>query len=75
MRYTIPNCPKCGERLVGECEFIPGLAEVEQQPDGSFEYTGETTLYWDLSRNQGGELGLAVQCHYGHVWFSERTAD
>jgi hypothetical protein len=52
MKYAIPNCPECGELLRGESDLTPGCALVTRFEDGSFDYAGETDVFWDGQINR-----------------------
>jgi hypothetical protein len=87
VRYQTPKCPECGEILQGECDMTPGCAEVEELPDGTFDYTGNTEMFWDGQVNEHdlevttlafakGETPVLdklvrVQCHNAHMWLTE----
>lgn len=55
MKYGTPKCPECGQTLAGECDLIPGRAEVFEREDGTFEYTGNTEVFWDGQANETNE--------------------
>lgn len=72
MRYAIPHCPECGKVVAGERDYTPGLALVMQLEDGSFEYEGETDMYWDGQVNErdfpdGTPLAGAVEALIAHI--------
>lgn len=52
MKYGTPNCPTCGEAVEGEVDIVPARSDVVQQDDGSFEYSGNTELFWESQVNE-----------------------
>jgi hypothetical protein len=69
MRFTPDVCPDCGEPIYGTCDMIPGAALLTANDDGTFDYSGETDVFWDgQTTNEAGEDRVWVQCHNGHEW-------
>ncbi len=74
MTIKDPICPECGAPVDGTWEVVPGIALVDRQPDGSFDYVGETKMIWDEQKTAKSPHGLAVViCHHGHTWETEVT--
>jgi hypothetical protein len=72
-RFNSPNCPECGEPLVGILENMPALFYVEPTDDGSFEYAGDYAENVECSRPIVSESGVAsplawVECSNAHQW-------
>lgn len=47
MKLVTPNCPRCGRPAKGTLENILGIALINIEKDGTFEYSGETDVDWD----------------------------
>lgn len=52
LQYAIPRCPICGADIAGEVDLVPGRSEVERNADGTYQYTGETDMFWDGQENE-----------------------
>ncbi len=59
-----PKCPECGQWARHSVEWCPGAAILTIQPDGEWDYAGETDFFYDGQMN---EVDL-------HVTFSKRPA-
>jgi hypothetical protein len=71
MKITPSICPKCGERVRGTADLIPGICLVMEDEDGSFDYRGETKVYWDGQYTETDSSGRAtVCCVDGHEWLA-----
>ena len=68
MKITPAICPECGESVLGTVDEIPGVACVVANDDGSFDYSGETTVFWDGQRTVLRDDKPVVQCENGHEW-------
>lgn len=73
MQFEPSNCPECNEEPAGTLEDLTACAEFEKQPDGSYEYSGYTEVYWDSqmtrtvhSKQEGSKVVLL--CDNGHDW-------
>ncbi len=68
MQWEQPTCPECGERARGRLEVVQAEAMFNQAEDGSYEFAGESEIYWDDQKPiPGGELQVLL-CHEGHEW-------
>lgn len=75
MRLLTPTCPECGEPAQWTVDCIPGGALIDLDEDGTFEYAGETKMFWDGQTTETDEEGrLLVGCGE-HEWFSEVEGD
>lgn len=83
MRYRLPNCPTCGRDVDGEADYVPGRALVTRLTDGSYEYDGETDMFWDGQMNEleierlhgftkSPATNVRVECRAAHTWETER---
>lgn len=69
MRFEPEKCEECGGEPIGTLETLPGLAELEKQPDGSYEYGGYTRVYWDGQTTDMPEPNVVILCcDNGHEW-------
>lgn len=76
MKFDKPNCPECGEIAIGTVDMVPARSRIFQTADGSFEYEGDTELFWETqySVGQDGFLPskdgepLMLECEEGHEW-------
>jgi hypothetical protein len=78
MKFDKPNCPECGEVAAGTVDLIPARANFEEElsDDGSFEYSGQTDVYWDGQYSVGPDgvhsryvdEPMTLECHAGHQW-------
>lgn len=72
MKFEQDHCPECGEELRGTCDTIPGCAVMSRQENGSYEYVGETDVFWDGQMSEKDEEGkVRVQCRGGHDWWTK----
>jgi hypothetical protein len=63
------KCPECGEEIIGSVDLVPGCALMNVEPDGTFEWAGETEMFWDGQYNHCEDpTKLLVQCRNGHEW-------
>jgi len=72
MTWENPICPECGEPPAGTVEEILGLALVEPDGKGSYQYAGSTEVWWDDQRTQRFEGKDRLYCENGHDWYSKR---
>ena len=70
MKFKISNCPECGEPPKGIVEELQGLAFLLEQDDGSFEYAGQTDMWWDSQESLEFDGKCELMCCNRHLWFS-----
>jgi len=76
MEFNPCKCPDCGEVAVGTIEVLHGRADLIQLDDGSFEYGGETEVFWDGQMSVRDKKGrVQMTCDKGHEWFAVRKDD
>jgi hypothetical protein len=69
MTITPGTCPTCGESVYGTVDLVPAVAYVHDNGDGTFDYDGESKMYWDGQHTDTTHDGRPlVQCHNGHEW-------
>jgi len=69
MRFDPDKCPECGKDPRGTIDEIPGCALIDRQEDGSFEWAGETDVWWDGQMTvRDDEQRVTLTCHWGHEW-------
>lgn len=52
-RPAVCGCPKCGlNRGLGELDLIPGVAYGHFDNDGSWQFDGETKVFWNDQRHE-----------------------
>ena len=72
MKFQQPQCPECGQDPTGTVENIPGLAQLTRNEDGSFDYTGDTEMWWDEGETRTDDQGrVLLLCPDNHDWWSE----
>lgn len=72
MKFSPFICPECNEPAAGTLEVVHGRAEfTEPEEDGSVEYTGETSIFWDEQRPVEREGKTVLLCSSGHEWLAE----
>jgi hypothetical protein len=71
-------CPECGDLALGSTDLVPGAAYIDFQPDGSFDWAGETEVFWDgqyNARPDGSPVPMGtirLQCPtWVHEWETE----
>lgn len=70
------KCPECGEEIKGSVDLVPGCALMNVDPDGTFEWAGETEMDWDNQHNlEQDPKRMRVQCCDGHEWIVDLDAD
>ncbi len=47
MRFSPDKCPNCHGEPHGTYEHVPGLCRIKRNDDGTFDYQGDTELWWD----------------------------
>jgi len=75
MKWDIEKCPTCGEEVSGTLETVHGQALVTKQDDGSFEYSGQTRVFWDGQETLQKDGKDVLMCENGHEWTSTRIED
>lgn len=71
MIFETPKCPYCGELAKGTIETLKGVARLSQQMDASFEYSGDTDIWWDEQKTVTDKKGRYLMiCDFGHDWYS-----
>ena len=81
MNWEETVCPECGEAVDGTLEELQGIAKVESDGDGGFEYEGHTEVLWNAQttikdiEGEGDEMVFkdVLVCANGHTWASRRT--
>lgn len=69
MRFNPAYCPYCGLVAYGTQEMIPGIAQLDLQEDGTFEYNGSTDVCWDAQHTPTDERGcVMLTCNNDHQW-------
>jgi hypothetical protein len=52
-RARMNGCPRCGlNSRLGELDLIPGAAYGHFAKDGSWQFDGETKVFWDEQRQE-----------------------
>lgn len=75
MRWAIEKCPTCGKEVSGTLETVQGQALVTKQDDGSFEYSGQTEMFWDGQETLQKDGKDVLMCKNGHEWTAKRIED
>ncbi len=76
MKWENMVCPECGEGPVGTIEVLYGVASFEpQNEDGSFDYFGETDIWWDSQKTLQVEGRDVLTCNNHHEWESKRIEE
>lgn len=71
MKLVTPNCPHCKVPAVKSHETIPGAAGISIEPDGSFDFTGGTDVWWDdQTTNVDAKGRMTLECDCGRTWKS-----
>jgi len=73
MTWENPICPECGGPPIGTVEAILGLAQIEPDGKGAYQYGGYTEVWWDDQHTEHDEDGNdRLHCDNGHDWYSKR---
>ncbi len=73
MKWENMTCPECGETPVGTIEVLYGVASFNaQNEDGSFDYYGETDIWWDNQKTLQVEGLDVLTCNNHHEWHTKR---
>lgn len=72
MKWEQNRCPTCGEPARSTTETVPGEALLQYQVDtDSFEYEGETKIWWDgQASDLDAEGRNCLRCANDHEWWS-----
>jgi hypothetical protein len=71
MKITPSVCPECGLDVYGTCDQVASTVLLDQQEDGTFEYSGESEMHWDTSTTETNDNGQCrVCCENGHEWWA-----
>lgn len=71
MRFDPAKCPECGQEPIGTYDTLLCRAEFEKQPDGSFEFSGNTEIFYDTQETEKDEKGRwKLECRETHTWFA-----
>lgn len=74
MNLSTPTCPTCGQPAASTLETVYGRALLIRNPDGSFDYEGETKIDWDTQETVTEADGSAtLHCESRHAWQSSIT--
>jgi hypothetical protein len=69
MKIEPAKCPECGEPAEGTLETVTGKALLLKNDDGTYDYAGETKIWWDEQRTVRDAEGRATAiCSAGHEW-------
>lgn len=68
MRIDKTTCPICGEPIRGTLEIVQGTALLLKNPDGSYNYAGETDIHWDTQEAASFDECFHGVCPNGHDW-------
>lgn len=67
MTFDPSTCPECSEPPRGTLETIEACAEFIALPDGSFELSGNTEIFYDTSETKTLADGrVTLLCLSGH---------
>ena len=73
MRFSPDSCPECGEKVVGTIERMMGVAVLQEDGAGGYEYEGTTKVWWDAQEIISNEEGqVLLTCHNSHEWYASR---
>lgn len=76
MKLNPCQCPECNGDPVGTVEYLSGVATLDKTPDGAFEYSGDTRIWYDEQKSDRDEYGrVLLICENGHEWRSEMSDD
>lgn len=71
MKITPSVCPKCGETVKGTCDLVASTVLLDEDEDGSFDYSGESEMHWDTSTTETNDQDQwRVCCENGHEWWA-----
>lgn len=75
MRFDKPTCPECGEEAEAILDMVPGLARIGAHDDGTFEYSGETDIWWDdqVPWQHMGTGEVQLRCQADHSWLTTKS--
>ena len=69
MKYKPDRCPECGQEPAYILERLLGLAMLEPDDQGGYDYTGDTEVLWDEQDTIIDFKGrVALQCSKYHEW-------
>ena len=74
MRFAKPKCPTCRQYATGSEETVLATASLSRQKGGTFEFGGDTEVWWDSQESRCTKDGvLLLSCREGHEWESKVT--
>lgn len=73
MNWEKTKCPDCGEDVSGTLEEIEGIAQIEYDGKGGFQYSGQTDVLWDNQKTAKRNGEDVLMCPNEHEWTSKRT--
>jgi len=73
MKWEQNTCPECGEEVCGTVETLMGLAQIEPDGEGDYQYGGYTDVWWNAQKTVTLEGKDLLQCEKGHEWYSKRV--
>ncbi len=69
MRFTPSRCPHCRGDAIKIDETLAVTADLSRDKDGSYDYGGDTEVYWDCQEVEEDDFGrVTLYCEEGHTW-------
>jgi len=73
MQFKPDKCPECGGPPAGIVEVVQGLAGLQPDGKGGYDYAGGTDVWWDSQfRDVAPDGTVRLQCAEGHEWYAEQ---
>ena len=73
MKWEQNTCPECGGEVSGTVETLTGVAGIDPDGAGGYQYGGWTEIDWDEQKTITREGKDQLRCEKGHEWFSKRV--
>ena len=73
MKWDPQVCPECGKEPEGAIEVVHGLAALQPDGDGGYQYAGETKMFWGEQQTVTDPMNDRKELLFcgSHEWFAE----